>query len=82
MRTLFAHPSDEHVLIEPTRDGDDFIRVCDRHQWASVPTPGLAPSCPHCVADVDGARGKQRYAELHSANVEIKQQVSFELAVH
>jgi hypothetical protein len=59
------------VLIEATRDGDDFIRVCGLHQFASVPTPGYAPACPFCVCESEEWRGRKRYAALHRDGVRI-----------
>ena len=70
-RTLHAHPEQRGVLIEATRDGDDFIRVCGLHQFASVPTPGYAPACPFCVCESEEWRGRKRYAALHRDGVRI-----------
>lgn len=70
-RTYYVNPEEPDVLIEKTRDGDDFIRICSRHQWAGTPTVGFAPPCPFCLCEFDERRGRRRYAELHSERVRI-----------
>lgn len=72
-RTLYAHPHDARALIEPTRDGNDYYRVCARHQWcsAAVTLNEYLGECPACLAEVDGSEGRKRYAALHAAHVRI-----------
>lgn len=66
---LCRHPQYADVLIEQTPDGPDFIRVCERHQFATIPTPGHPSACPLCVAEYDAGRGRQFYAALQSRRV-------------
>lgn len=56
------------LLMEQTRDGVDYTRVCGRHQWASLPfytLKDILPQCPECAAEIDGGRGRERYRSLH-----------------
>ncbi|HYE87397.1 MAG TPA: hypothetical protein VEA16_13640, partial [Vicinamibacterales bacterium] len=59
---LQPHPEFPDVLVQHGSDGPDYTRVCQRHQWASVPMPDRAPACPLCIAEVDEQRGRLRYA--------------------
>lgn len=72
-RVLYVHPHDARALIEPTRDGNDYIRVCARHQWAApaVPRNELLGECPSCLSEIDGREGRNRYAALHAEHVRI-----------
>lgn len=72
-RTLYVHPTDPRALVEPTRDGHDYMRICARHQWASHVVPYFADlgDCPECVAEIESSAGRRRYAELHQVNVRI-----------
>lgn len=70
-RTLQPHPEYPDVFLEHTSDGPDFIRVCVRHQWSSIPTPDHAPACPFCVAEFDEQRGRERYRALQGPHVRI-----------
>lgn len=72
-RTLYVHPTDARALVEPTRDGNDYRRVCARHQWASDVVTLFVDlgDCPECMAEIDGAEGRRRYAGLHASNVRI-----------
>lgn len=72
-RVLYTHPDDPGVLIEPTRDGNDFIRLCVFHQYASVPTPFHAPACPFCLCEVEQAAGHIRYFGLQLPTVTIRE---------
>ena len=66
---LRPHPTKGGVLIQSAADGtEDLIRLCTRHQWASLPHPEHAPACPMCLAEAeyDEPRGRLRYAELHT----------------
>lgn len=69
-RHFHLHPSDPTIVIQSHRDGMDFIKVCGRHQWASVPMPGHAPACPLCIAEYDEVDGRSRYVVLHRALAE------------
>ena len=72
-RTLYVDSNNPRVLIEPTRDGNDYRTVCARHQWASHAVPYFADlgDCPECVAEIENSAGRRRYADLHGVNVRI-----------
>ena len=70
-RRLHLYPQDSGVLVEHTRDGNDYLRVCHRHQYCSVPTPFAPPACPHCLCEIENDRGRERYRALHAADVQI-----------
>lgn len=72
-RTLYVHPTDARALVEPTRDGNDYLRVCARHQWASDVIQRFADleECPACLVEIAGAAGRKRYAALHAEGVRI-----------
>lgn len=72
-RTLYVHPNDARALVEPTRDGNDYTRVCARHQWAAPAVTRFIDldECPECVAERDACDGRRRYELLHAANVRI-----------
>lgn len=72
-RTLYVHPTDARALVEPTRDGHDYRRVCARHQWASDVVPFFADlgDCPSCLVEIDSVEGRKRYAVLHGEHVRI-----------
>lgn len=65
---LRPHPDRPEVLIEDTPDGPDYLRICDRHQWASCPMLNIPyrPCCPLCEAEADAEPGRQRYRLLHA----------------
>ena len=74
-RVLHVHPHYADVLIEHC-DGEPplFIRVCDRHQYVTPEADRFDAigACPQCVADHESARGRARYAALHSADVRVE----------
>jgi hypothetical protein len=46
-------------------DGWDRATVCLRHQWASMFDHWTQlPACPLCVAEIEAAAGKARYADI------------------
>ena len=58
------------LVFEPTPyGGRDVLRECLRHQWDSHPLPescvALLSECPLCLAEIDGARGRDRYRQRH-----------------
>lgn len=72
-RTIYIHPTDARALVEPTRDGNDYRRICARHQWSSDVVPRFQDlgECLECVAEIEGAAGRRRYAALHGEHVRI-----------
>lgn len=72
-RTIYIHPTDARALVEPTRDGHDYRRICARHQWSSDVVTYFHDlgECPLCVAEIEGAAGRRRYADLHGEHVRI-----------
>lgn len=65
---LHLHPQYEDVVTESTPDGPDYLRFCERHQWASHPLPDveLLSACPFCAVECDEARGRRRYVALQA----------------
>lgn len=57
------------LVAERTRDGDNYIRICSRHQWASLEMYSIDATahhqCPSCAAELDGDHGQLRYRLLH-----------------
>lgn len=75
-RVLYVDALHADVLIEPTPDGNLYWRVCARHQVCSETYVTLvedikAIPCLECVAEQSLAIRRQRYADLHAANVRI-----------
>lgn len=72
-RTLYIHATDPRALIEPTKDGNDYRRICARHQWASDVVTLFVDlgDCPECVAEIESPAGRRRYTDLHAVNVRI-----------
>lgn len=65
-RRLLPHPTMPGVYVKATRDGDDFIRVCERHRWASPALP-MVTSCPVCLSEADAASGRERFEQMQTA---------------
>lgn len=57
---------DAGIVRRVVDGGIDYVRVCWRHQWSSVPVTRRAdvPACVACDAEVDAEAGRQRYREL------------------
>ena len=70
-RTVHLHPFLRDVLMEATRDGTDYHRICLRHQWAALPVTRVedCPDCPECVAEVQAFDGRDRYRALQRVSL-------------
>lgn len=65
---VFIHAADPTVVVQHGRDGADYARVCFRHGWASewINSMALLSSCINCAAELEGRKGKERYAVIHA----------------
>lgn len=59
-------PTKSRIVEVPAGMDKDVLRVCDQHQWSSLPVPAESwttpGECPYCLDDEQD--GRRRYAEL------------------
>lgn len=53
------------IVAVPNGDETDLVRVCERHEWASLPVPvGCALTPVECPACDETDEGRERYWRL------------------
>lgn len=75
-RVMYVDPIRPDVLMEPSRDGMSYRRICGRHQTVSLPVTRIADleavPCPDCYVELERRDARARFVALHADPITVR----------